>query len=200
MKTAILIHGFNNRDCGKTNIDRLRPYLESEGYLVKDLDYGWFGLLMAKFGNKRIAKQLIKLIHQTLPGFEVHIFGHSNGCAIMHQAAKFLNRSGVHYHYINPALVATHILPPGVRSAQVWYSPSDDAVKWAPVARMLRLGPKNWGKMGRVGYLGPKDPRIVNHNIEQEYLKLTGGGYRKFGHSSIFQHLKVMAPALLGAR
>ena len=76
MKTAILIHGFNNFDCGKDNIDKLRPYLIAAGYKVIDLDYGWFGLLMAKFGNNRIANQLANIIQKVPAGYRVDVFGH----------------------------------------------------------------------------------------------------------------------------
>lgn len=198
MKVAILVHGFNNRESGKENIDKLRPYLEASNYKVLDLDYGWFGLLMARFGNQSVARKLADMIHEQPVGYEVHVFGHSNGCAIMHRASKLIRRVAVHYHYINPALRASHALHPVITSLRVWYSPSDIAVKAAKWGQILRLVPKHWGGMGYLGYCGPADPRVTDHNIELEYM-LRSTTFKTMGHSDIFDNLEALAPALLGA-
>lgn len=158
MTTAILAHGFNVKNSGKTTTDRLRPYLEAAGFDVLEFDYGWFGLFGVRFYDDNLAKALAGMT----PAGALFI-GHSNGCTIGHLAAHQRARFKAMV-FINPALDSKVPLAPQVRALHVWHSPSDKPVAWA---RLLPSHP--WGDMGAVGYRGNYDSRITNFNKENGY-------------------------------
>lgn len=168
--TCWLVHGI--RSDGTLNVDRLRPYAEAAGYVVREFEYGWTHALMAWWMNDRRAHLLSKLVQ---PG-DVAI-GHSNGCAILDRATDH----GAAFDtlvYVTPALEVEQRPASQVRRLFVFYSP-DDKATW--VARLFRWLPgSRWGAMGRYGYEGITDMRIRSidlHNALQA---------KRLGHSGMF--------------
>lgn len=154
---AWLVHGFNVWDGGEATIGRLVPYFEAEGWDVRMFRYGWTGLLGVRFGNKSRAKRLKELVR---PG-DIGV-GHSNGCAVLHMASHE-GAPFSHLTYVNPALDVDAAPAEGVRSVNVWHSPSDKPVR---VAKFLWRHP--WGQMGAKGYFG-SDQRIRNYDKEHGF-------------------------------
>jgi hypothetical protein len=170
MKTrrAILVHGFNVRDGGAGSIDKLEPYLLFAGFDVAQFDYGWIGLLGARFGTRKHARRLAAM---TEPD-DVAI-GHSNGCNVIVEAA-WRGARFAHVVFINPALDADTALPPQIKRADVWHSPSDRAVRFA---RFLWFHP--WGQMGATGYTGT-DKRFRNFDKQNAFARSSDS------HSDVF--------------
>lgn len=158
-RTIWLVHGFNVADGGAGTVGRLTPYLQAAGFTVKPFRYGWRGLLGVRFGNGGIAR----LLNDAMNPGDLAI-GHSNGCAIIHRAAKNYGAPFGPIAYLNPALDRDALLPPQIPHLAVWHSPSDRPVAWA---RWLPFHP--WGDMGADGYRGYYDPRITNHNKQTDY-------------------------------
>lgn len=169
------VHGFNVRDDGARTIDKLAPYVETQGWNVKQFDYGWTGLFLTLVGNASRARTLAHLSQEGDSAI-----GHSNGCAIIHRAtydgAKFKR-----IVYINPALDVDARPAPGVQYCLVLHSPDDVAV-WA--ARLLPF--VLWGAMGRDGYKGTPDNRVVNVNLKSFF-----GGEERIGHSDGFDDERI---------
>ena len=176
---ALLVHGFNVSDGGARTTDKLRPYLETAGYHVAELDYNWTGLIGVRMCNKRLAKVIARMTH-LVPGKLIAI-GHSNGCAIL-QAASMMGAKFDQLVFINPALNASAKVGEQVRYVHVWHSPSDTVVK---IAKWLPF--HKWGNMGAVGYTGT-DPRFFNYNKEAERWRYPDGTQAKSKkHSDVFK-------------
>lgn len=153
-------HGFNIGDKGKHTLDRLKDYLD-----MVDVDYGFFGLLRVRLCNACVAHSIVNLV----PDNSVAI-GHSNGCLIAAEAAKY----GAPFKkliLINPALNKKYIFPTGLK-VDVYYVPTDYTVWWASL--MLK---HKWGKMGQVGYRGD-NPLVTNYNATELFGALK--------HSDVF--------------
>jgi hypothetical protein len=180
MKSCYLVHGFNVNDDGKDTIDRLAPFIDANGWQVRQFDYGWTGLLMTLLGNSGRARTLA---HLSIAG-DIAI-GHSNGCAIIHRATH----QGAGFDtvvYINPALDVDVAPGPKVKRCVVFHSPDDRAVFVAKLIPGVL-----WGAMGRYGYQGEPDDRIMNINLRE----LLGA---RVGHSGAFcvKHLYAFAQTL----
>lgn len=181
----ILLHGFNVRDGGEHTVGRLRPYLAKAGFAnVNLVSYGWTDMLMVKRHNDRFARLLASMSE---PGDVV--IAHSNGCAMAYRAlrdypvwAEF--RDVV---FINPALKPKLPIPPALRSLHVFHSKGDNVVGWARLLSPFSL----WGNMGAVGYRGPFDARVRNHDLA-EYIDDPAPG-----HSGVFSD--DLAPTILPA-
>lgn len=159
---AILVHGFNVWDGGRATVGKLRPFFADEGVPYIMLNYGHFGLGDTYWRNKKIAAQVTKACTAArINGSRVVAVGHSNGCAILHYAAKELGAQIDKTVFINPALDADAAL---VGRVDVWYSPSDRPVRWA---KYLPFHP--WGEMGATGYTGPARDGIRNFNKETDF-------------------------------
>ncbi len=159
-----LVHGFNVRDSGAGTTDRLRKSLAIWLHPVREFDYGWLGLLGARFGNRRIATRLVDAVLADDGDLDPRpvAIGHSNGCALLHLASHM----GAPFRkliYINPALDKDAVPGDQVEEVHIWHSPSDTAVRFA---RFLPW--HTWGEMGATGYRGD-DPRMHNHNKERDY-------------------------------
>lgn len=163
-----LVHGFNVSDGGANTTDRLTPYFEVNGHEVIQHDYGWFGFLSVRFRNHSVAEKIAKAT--TGEGYDVGV-GHSNGCAILLDAASMGKFDGL--ILINPALDRDADIPDGVRWVHVYHNSGDKPVKWA---KWLPMHP--WGDMGRVGYCG-MDGRVMNFSGDRLEPRLSG-------HSDIF--------------
>lgn len=167
-----LLHGFNVSDKGAGTTDRLKPFLYAAGHEILDHDYGWFGLLSVRFLNWTVAERVKKASRDGDIGV-----GHSNGCAILVEAA----RRGARLRglvLINPALDRSTDFPDGLEWVHVYHNGGDEPVK---ASRWLIAHP--WGDMGNVGYCG-EDARVVN--FSGDYLEP-----RLSGHSDLFDHAKV---------
>lgn len=171
-KTVYLIHGFNVRDGGAKTTDLLGPLYRKAGFRVKELDYGFTGLLRTKMCNRPVAKVLATTL---IPGSL--IVGHSNGCALIWRMA----RAGAKFDravLINPALDRRKTID-GAASVHVWHSPSDLAT------HMARLIPfSKWGNQGQVGYVG-EDERYRNFNEDHIVNK-------RVGHSGVFREPELL--------
>jgi len=162
---AWLVHGYNIKDDGASTIDRLRPHLQAVGFAVMDIDYGWRGLLGVRLHNDKTAQQIARLAQPGDVGF-----GHSNGCAILHQASQLgAGLSGL--VYVNPALNKNAVPGPKTDWCHVWHTKHDWTVQWAKF-----LPFHTWGNMGRVGFRG-QDVRVCNFDMSASVS----------GHSHVFR-------------
>lgn len=123
-------------------MDKLKPYLEEQGFDVFELDYPWHGRIKTRLCNRSMAKILSQVIE---PGS--YIFGHSNGCAIIY----LLSELGVTFKYvglINPALDRYRTIL-SAKYVKTYFAPNDTATVFA---KLIPLS--IWGNQGRVGYKG----------------------------------------------
>ena len=138
-----LMHGIHAKSRGAVTTDRLRPFLEAEGFTVHELDYAYFNALRAKLCNPSLAMAFSEILP---PG--ANILGHSNAGAIIYRMAKF---EGFRFGYVSllqPALDKNKDIE-GAEHVDVWYASGDRAVwlaQWIPGSI--------WGCQGRVGYQG----------------------------------------------
>ena len=174
MTTAHLLHGFNISNKGRTTTDKLRPYLERIGLRVREMDYGWLGLLGVRLMNGRLAKRLAAHI---APG-DIGV-GHSNGCAILARAAD-MGAAFSGLVFLNPALDADRDIAPAVQWIHVYYNKGDEATRLSAF-----LLAHQWGDMGLVGYCGD-DPRVRNYDCSMSLS----------GHSAIFSKLATWGPVI----
>lgn len=183
-KTAVLVHGIHKKT-GHT-VEKLQTFLEADGYYVVHFDYGWTGILGAKFGNSHRAKKLYETIDNARrsSGYAVAI-GHSNGCAVIHQSMYDYATPIDHAVYIAPALNPQLALPASGKAATYWYSKSDRAVQWPK--RLRLIDPRIWGDAGAVGYQGAEDSRVRSYNKED------GFAVSSPGHSSVFSEPEELA-------
>lgn len=173
MTNLIEAHGFRVRDGGKATIECLRPYVHHES--LQQADYGYINLLRVRLSNSNISSTVRGMTRTDTYNIAI---GHSNGCAILLEAA----RMGAPFRqmvFLNPALDADINLPIQVDKLHVFHNPTDKAVWLAD-----RLLFHKWGDMGRDGYKGA-DARVKNYDLEALF------GYE--GHSG---HIK--APHKLG--
>jgi hypothetical protein len=178
-----LVHGFNVHDGGKETIGKLKDFFIADGYFANMVNYGWIGLGGVAIKNPKIARTLVDIVGEGDIGV-----GHSNGCAILHQAAcegaKFKKLV-----FINPALDVSRVVPPHVEEIHVWHSPSDGPVRtWSQVERFLpfiqTFFNHPWGEMGAKGYVG-EDPRYKNFNKESDFRMSSNA------HSDMFDWDKI---------
>lgn len=168
---VLLCHGFNVRDGGANTLDKLVGHLTRPKIRVKQADYGHLGLLGVLAMNDNLAAMLAGLSEQHDIGV-----GHSNGCALLVQAAE----QGAQFsqlHLINPALIEDYQFPPHIKQVFVYHSKGDWSVRAARWLRFLPFIRRNanyiWGRMGATGYVG-QDPRIKNINLSDKYLSHSG--------------------------
>lgn len=156
-----LIHGFNVKDDGAETVDTVRGHLESYGYKVVDIDYGWFQRLRVRLCNKALAKVLSSLVK---PGSTC--IAHSNGGALAYLACEF-GAPFKNVILVNPALDSNKALASQVKNIQVWFCPHDN---WTGLSKFI---PNSiWGAQGRTGYTGYPDDRYTNINEEKEFGRL----------------------------
>ncbi len=176
-----LVHGFNVTDGGEATIGRMVPFLKrlAKSTIVHEHKYGWFGIFSVMFKNKKVAATLKKKVSITSVASANYAIGHSNGCAIIVEAA----RQGAYFDrilLINPALKVDTVFPDTIGEIIVLHTKHDDATMSARVLESIPflgwLVPNAWGSMGTHGYHG-KDIRVTNLDKSNSV----------FGHSSIFQ-------------
>lgn len=174
---AILIHGYNVADPGKT-VGKLRPEFEALGVLVEVHNYGyWPFTWQVTRRNPKEAEEVAKRCrYWKLKGYEVIVVGHSNGVAVIYLATKDHNAPVDVCVAINPAL-DVHLNPaPKAKSVQVWHNQGDRPVKWAVWLRKIFKGveARPWGAMGAYGYQG-KDQNVINFNAGEDFKKKADG-------------------------
>jgi hypothetical protein len=175
MRRVFIVHGFNVSDGGKNTTDGLMSYIKAAGWRPEPIDYGWFGLIQVRLCKGGVAE----IIKAAARKGDIGI-GHSNGCAILMEAAQ----RGAQFTglvLINPALDEDCKAPPQVRWIHVYHNREDSPVKWS---RILLLHP--WGAMGRHGYRG-KDERYTNFDCYPDVK----------GHSDIFTKLETWGPRIV---
>jgi len=188
---VILVHGFNVWDGGRATVGKLTPFFEDRGAMVSVVNYGWFGIGRTYVKNKKVAKKLskrINLLQFKHPRAKIVLVGHSNGCAIINEAANAFSLCAEKAVYINPALNANTKKPSFIKKLDVWYSSSDRAVKWS---RWLPFHP--WGTMGAVGYIGT-DQTVRNFDKQNKWEPNSSSR-----HSDVFKKkkLKFFGPLII---
>lgn len=162
---AFILHGFNVLDDGENTTDKLITLVRELGYDPIPFDYGWLGLIGARFFSRNLAKLLSNLSSNG----DIAI-GHSNGCNIINQAV----RHGARFRrllYVSPALGENAELGAQVLKCTVLHTHRDWIVK---LSCLLPFHP--WGRMGAVGYRGG-DSRYANIDCTNW----------SFGHSDYFK-------------
>lgn len=166
MSNLILCHGFNVNDAGKSTIDKLLPHLPLSS--IQQADYGYFHLLGVRYFNDNIASVIAGMAADNSIAI-----GHSNGCAILVNAAR-LSPKIKRLILINPALDVDTKFPDTLERIDVFHNSYDFVVKQA---KWFLFHP--WGEMGRLGYLGA-DHRVTNHE--------TSVLFGVSGHSAVLHH------------
>ncbi len=180
-RKIFLIHGFNVTDEGQDTVVKAGRFFQGTiNTMVINYPYGWFGLIGVMLKNKKIAAALAKSAVVKSFNVDVSAIGHSNGCAIIIEAA----RQGAHFDQvvlINPALKSKTRFPMSIKRVLVIYTKHDTATR---VARFLEkipflkfLIPDCWGAMGAVGYRGSYDDRVTNADLSDSLN----------GHSDFFE-------------
>lgn len=174
MARFIMLHGFNTSDGGQSTVDELISYMRQD---CEHLDYGNFGIIDVLRKNSGIAAELV-----SIAGADDIPIGHSNGCAIIAEAA----RKGGKFDtcvLINPALDKDYNFPEHVKHIYIYHTEHDKLVWYARLLKKFTpfrfIKDFVWGEMGRTGSTRNGDHRYVNVDIT-----LKAG--RKFPHTGIF--------------
>jgi len=181
------IHGFNeyhNFDDGP-KIGVLYNHLDKKGRKQHVHDYGAVGLLAVSACNDNFARLIAGHIkpNDTL-------ICYSNGCEIARYITEVLEVRCKTFIFISPAVKSNWQPPSFVKHMVVLFNEHDKAVKiGAWYSRIARLMPWNWnknwvqwGQMGKTGYTGPQDNRIINYNTHH-----TAGLYPASGHGGVLE-------------
>lgn len=188
--TTFLLHGFRTGDKGKDTVEIMRPALRSisKGSLIS-WPYGWLGLIGAILKNKEIAKSIVDIQSVEMKMNNIFAVAHSNGCAIIVEAAK----QGANFDkvlLINPALKVNTKFPDTIGEVIVVHTKHDKPTKAASIADKIPLLclfiPNAWGAMGRNGYKG-KDLRVTNIDLSSALD----------GHSDAFEPKNIFIRKLL---
>lgn len=151
---VVLVHGIHTRE-GETNMRRLVPFFEAEGFRVTVFEYGWLGVLWARWANPGIARRLASLVYES-----DHVVCHSNGATVAWLAMKLHNMKCRRLSLIAPALDSDKYLFGALRT-DVYHNGCDDVV-W--LARLIWHSA--WGSMGRDGCTNPHALAASHTNID----------------------------------
>ena len=174
---VILAHGWNVSDEGQGTTGTMRGHYEAEGFEVVEFNTGWRFLSGIRFGHKKRARQLARIIRAG----DI-LVGHSDGCNIINGACWILAGRGatpLACIYYNPALDADTPLAPQVKGCLVFHTSRDWAVRFAS---WLWFHP--WGRMGATGHVPPSEDRRDGRYKSVSYEHL---GLHKLGHSGVFK-------------
>lgn len=194
-KKIFLVHGINVSDEGADTVCKAGRYFQGNiNTMVINCPYDRIGPLGAIFKNKKIATRLKKGTRVSNSDVGAFAIGHSNGCAIIIEAA----RQGACFEsvvFINPALKASIKIPSSIRRVLVIYTEHDKATRAArffdKVPFISLIIPDIWGAMGAVGYQGPHDDRVINADCSED-LK----GHSDFFEDKNLRHLMPMIKRL----
>lgn len=149
---VVLVHGFNVEDPERT-IGGLGKHLRDRGHDVHKFCYGHAGFMDVRFANENISYALLsqlRSIKRLVPGVELVVIGHSNGCSLIHKAAELQEEPlFTRAVYLSPALNNKAELPPLVTQCTVLHNAGDKVVSLGSLIPF-----HTWGNMGRVGYRG----------------------------------------------
>lgn len=151
---VVLVHGIHSAE-GTTNMRRLVPYFEQAGFRVTVFEYGWLGVIRARWANPGIARRLAALVRES-----DHLVCHSNGAAVAWLAMKNHNMKCRHVSLIAPALDNDKRM-----LGSIWtdiYHNRCDHVVW--LARLMWW--HSWGSMGRDGCSDPRALASGHTNID----------------------------------
>lgn len=187
---AIIVHGFNVSDGGKSTTGRLAALMHRNYTVIRFKTQWKRGLLRdlwsVRHRNEKRAKALASIIR---PGDL--LIGHSNGCALidmaLHQLAS-LHPATVKVAYFNPALDKDAPLAANVEKCLLFYTPSDHTV-WK--AKLLPFHP--WGEAGRTGYKA-KDESLCDPRYES--ISYESLGYANLKHSGVFKNYQAAKTCL----
>lgn len=153
MKRILGINGI--RTDGKSSTDKLLNKLRNHDYETIDVNYPKVNIFMAR-SRKRQFKNAKILLEQSLPG-DI-LIAHSYGCLLALRAME-LGAEFSHVFLFAPAMNIDFTFPYlGMEKMTVIFNDRDQAIKWGEILRFRH----DFGAMGRVGYKGPPDPRILN--------------------------------------
>lgn len=167
----VLAHGFNVKDGGKNTIDRLKKPLIDDGHKIQEADSGYNFLGRVRLCNRNYAEIIAGMTTEGSVGI-----GHSNGCALLIDAA----RRGAGFSkliLINPALDRDTELPPEIDECLVIANRTDSVVT---TSRFLLWHP--WGDMGRVGYTG----------TDKRYTTIFSDDWGMEDHSGVFDDIPTL--------
>jgi hypothetical protein len=166
--TIATVHGI--RSDGSDNVDLLAYSLGLLGHRTKNVDYPRVGLLGAR-SRKRQYRNAQVLLDNTSDGDDLIV--HSYGGLVVLRAMELGRKYRVVFMF-NPAMNKDFTFPYfGMKEMYVIYHPDDKAIKWGSWLRFNH----DFGEMGRIGYKGPEDPRIIN-------VKAKGTQREKLNHSN----------------
>lgn len=151
---VVLVHGLHRRE-GTTNMRRLVPYFEAQGFRVTVFEYGWLGVLRARWANPGIARRLASVVSES-----DHLVCHSNGAAVAWLAMRNHGMRCRRISLIAPALDSDKVLEGAIRT-DVYFNGCDHVVL---AARLLWH--HAWGSMGRDGCTRGSAPALGIFNID----------------------------------
>lgn len=191
-KVAILIHGFNVINAGRTTTGKLRPFLLAAGYEVDEITYKFWpiinGLINTHTKNDKVAQSLVDKCQQYQEDeYEITVIGHSNGCTITYLASyKTLIDKIV---FINPALERNKA-PFCINKYIVYYSNGDIANRLGGYLNWLIPGDEMNRPWGQMGTYGPNYKSDIMETVNEEVLL-----NKKIGHSDVFkkQNISIFA-------
>lgn len=185
---VFLLHGFNIFDGGKSTMGKLVPFLETDGFETHEMTYGYFGLLSTRFLNDNVARDLAaRVLRSQLlwPNRSIVVMGHSNGCTIIHLAAKLYGMEVEKAVFLMPALVHTTARSPKIAQRLVFHSMGDWPTRWSRWLPSAEFRP--WGSMGHSGFFG-SDHGTENYDVEALWNGREVIDYStRFGHSTMFE-------------
>ena len=174
--TYHLIHGIHTQ--GPAPIEALKDWLPKGS--VKYPDYGFVLGVETRLINPVVVGSLLPYVDK-----QDVVIAHSNGCAIAYDMVqRGLEVRGL--VFINAALGAYIVRPPGVGWIDVYFNHGDEWTVAAQLAADLGLADTVWGEMGHSGYQG-NDPKIQNIDCAE-----TNSMPRVSGHHDFFTPSKVL--------
>lgn len=182
MARIVLVHGI--RDDGRAGLDALGRRLRSaHDHPVLKCDYaritplGRLGALWGRPGMRACETFVPALVERVTrwvrtnvrPGD--HLVGHSYGCELIRRVAWEYQAAGLRLGWVwlfNAAVAADAPWPNGVTTCGIVnvYNRRDRALALARLARVF-LG-SSMGQLGRVGYRGPDNARLVDFDATED--------------------------------
>lgn len=149
------ILGINGiRTNGKSSTDKMLKKLGNSGFHTIDVNYPRVNIFTAR-SRKRQIKNAQILVNNYREG-DI-LIAHSYGCLLALRAME-LGAKFSHVFLFAPAMNVDFTFPYlGMIDLHVIHNPTDKAIKYGQL-----LAWHDFGAMGRVGYKGPPDPRIIN--------------------------------------
>jgi hypothetical protein len=187
MSKIIIVHGINTHGGSPNNrytIDGLGRSLEKLGWEIVFLEFEKQHFY--HYWNSRRIRQLGHLLHNAMNDGD-HIICHSAGALLWHESITFGAKWGKCFVFGGAATSDSFPYPDDAfESADIFYNPEDKALL---LGSLLPYHP--FGKLGRKGYVGPKDKRIKNHAmLHSEFFNLEHSHYfDEFHQPRTYRHV-----------